>query len=245
MIVRGWQLPEAPLRTSAVATHTIGLLAVVGLAWTAHARLQLGDLYPLKAGAAFAIVVLLAAGFLRGHHPFTRLGPANQITTARAMLVALVIGLVGEPAAAASAAIASAGIAALDGVDGWLARRSRMASDFGARFDMEIDARLILALAMLAWRYGKAGVWVLSAGLIRYLFVAAGWRWPWLQAPLAPSGRRKLVCVVQTVALSVAILPTVTPPLSSEIAALSIVALCASFLIDIGWLWRHAPAAAV
>jgi multidrug efflux pump subunit AcrA (membrane-fusion protein) len=38
----------------------------------------------------------------------------------------------------------------LDGVDGWLARRHEIASRFGARFDMEVDALLILALSVLA-----------------------------------------------------------------------------------------------
>ena len=45
---------------------------------------------------------------------------------------------------------------ALDGVDGWLARRRGMSSAFGARFDMEIDALLVQVLAILVWRYGKA-----------------------------------------------------------------------------------------
>ena len=64
----------------------------------------------------------------------------------------------------------------LDGVDGWLARRHRIASAFGARFDMEIDALLILALSVLAWRHEKAGAWVVASGLLRYAFVAAGAR---------------------------------------------------------------------
>ena len=62
-----------------------------------------------------------------------------------------------------------------------------MASAFGARFDMETDALLIQVLAILAWQYGKAGPWVLVSGLLRYLFVAAGWVWPWMREPLFPS----------------------------------------------------------
>src|SRR5207344_2274781 len=94
---------------------------------------------------------------------------------------------------------------ALDGVDGWLARRTRMASAFGARFDMETDVFLVLALSVLAWQYGKAGAWVLLCGLMRYFFVAAGRLWPWLQGPLAPSFRGKTICVVQFVGLSLTI----------------------------------------
>ena len=41
---------------------------------------------------------------------------------------------------------------ALDGVDGHLARRFDQVSDFGARFDMEVDAALILVLCIgLSW----------------------------------------------------------------------------------------------
>ena len=130
----------------------------------------------------------------------------------------------------------------LDGVDGWLARRTRMASDFGARFDMEIDALLILVLAILVWRFDKAGPWVIVSGLLRYLFVAAGAYWPWLQRPLAPSRRRQTICVVQILALMVVMVPAVTPPVSTVLAAVALGALSYSFLVDTVWLWRHRPA---
>ena len=39
-----------------------------------------------------------------------------------------------------------------------------MASAFGARFDMETDALLLLVLAALAWQFDKAGAWVLASG---------------------------------------------------------------------------------
>ncbi len=105
------------------------------------------------------------------------------------------------PDAATSVVIASVA-AALDGVDGWIARRTRTASAFGARFDMETDALLILVLSALVWRSGKAGAWVLASGLMRYAFVAAATIWPWMQEPLEPSRRRQAVCVVQVVASS-------------------------------------------
>jgi phosphatidylglycerophosphate synthase len=117
-----------------------------------------------------------------------------------------------------------------------------MASAFGARFDMETDALLIQVLAILAWLYGKAGAWVLASGLLRYLFVAAGWLWPWLQQPLFPSVRRKAICVVQIVGLTLALLPEIPAPFSSPIAAISLAALSYSFLVDTVWLrraWRR------
>src|SRR5947207_3410839 len=132
---------------------------------------------------------------LRAWHPFPAFGPANATTTVRAALTAIVCGCIGEPhsPAVAIGAVAAASVAtALDGVDGWLARRTRMASAFGARFDMEVDALLILALAILAWRHQKAGGWVLLSGLLRYVFLAAGRVWRWMSGPLPQTRRAKL-----------------------------------------------------
>src|SRR5438874_5447788 len=186
--------------------------------------------------------MLLSLGFLQRHHPFTRFGPANQVTTARAVVVSLIAGLVGEmplPALATGAVAASVVATLLDGVDGWLARRHRIASDFGARFDMEIDALLILALSVLAWQFGKAGAWVVAAGALRYLFVAAGAIWRWLQAPLPPSRRRQTICVVQIVALTLAVVPAVPPAISAPLAGVALAALLYSFLVDTRWLWQR------
>jgi phosphatidylglycerophosphate synthase len=225
-----------------VATHVVCLAAVVGVSLIASAESLVTALYPLKTTTCFAIVSLPAIRFARGH-PLGTFGPANQVTTLRAAIVVLVVGLIGEPtrpSLAASAAAASLVVTLLDGVDGWLARRTRMASDFGARFDMEVDALLILTLAILCWLYGKAGAWVLLSGVLRYLFVAAGWLWPWLQKPLPPSMRRKAICVVQIVGLIVAIVPSVPASVSAPLAAVALAALGYSFLVDILWLWRPA-----
>jgi phosphatidylglycerophosphate synthase len=129
--------------------------------------------------------------------------------------------------------------ALLDGVDGWVARRTGTSSAFGTRFDMETDAALILVLAILAWQYGKAGAWVLLSGLLRYVFVAAGWLWPWMRSPLSSTFRGKIVCVVQVVALIVAMAPMIAPPASSLVAAVGLLALSYSFLVDTLRLWRR------
>lgn len=237
-----WRLPTAPLRSSAVTSKLIGLVAVLAIANVARAALPLGEYYAMKAAALFVAVMGLSLGFLHQHHPFTRFGAANQITTLRAILVSLVAGLVGEPripSVAAGAVIASIAVTALDGVDGWLARRNGIASAFGARFDMEIDALLILALSVLAWRHDKAGEWVVASGLMRYAFVAAGAMAPWLRAPLAPSRRRQTICVLQIAALTLAMAPVIQPPVSTVLAAAALAALTYSFLIDTLWLWRR------
>lgn len=226
---------------SAATTFTIVLIGVVGLALWVRAELALAALYLPRVFGIFAAGMALALFQLRRHHPFGRFGPANQITSIRAALVALLAGLIGEPGTPSVAAAAAAGgivSTVLDGFDGWLARRTRMTSAFGTRFDMETDAALILALAVLVWQHDKAGPWVVLSGLLRYVFVAAGWAWPWMRRPLRPTLRAKLVCVVQIGALIVAILPPIGPAASRTVAAMGLVALCYSFLVDTLWLWR-------
>jgi phosphatidylglycerophosphate synthase len=202
----------------------------------------LSPLYPAKVIGMFVAIMIIAIAGLREHHPYPRFGAANVATTIRALLVATVAGFIGEAPLRAFAATAAllAGVATLlDGVDGWLARRTEMVSTFGARFDMEIDALLIQTLAILVWQEGKAGVWVLASGLIRYLFVAAGRVWPWLRGPLMATLRGRLICVIQLIALIAAILPPVQPPSSSWIAAAGLGVLCYSFFVDTLRLWRQ------
>jgi phosphatidylglycerophosphate synthase len=199
-------------------------------------------MYLLKAAVLFAAIMRLAFRHRRGRHPFAHFGAANQVTTVRAALVALMAALIGEPPSATVATMALVfGVTAtvLDGVDGWLARRTGMASQFGARFDMEVDALLIQVLAILAWTHGKAGWWVLLSGLLRYIFVASGWVLPWMARPLASSRRGKVVCVVQIAALMVVLLPAVTPPASVLVAAFGLAALSWSFAVDTRRLWLH------
>jgi len=230
---------HASLRSTVIITVSAGFVIVAaGGVALAHGASR-GPAYPAKAVVIFAIVAALASTFVRSSHPFPTFGAANAVTTARAALVALVAAFIGEgaaPAQAAAIVTLATAVTVLDGVDGWIARRTGMGSDFGARFDMETDALLILALSILTCQYGKAGAWVVLSGLLRYLFVAAGWVWAWMKRPLPPRFRRKMVCVVQIVALLIALLPAVVPPASRVIAAASLALLAWSFGVDTAWL---------
>jgi phosphatidylglycerophosphate synthase len=173
--------------------------------------------------------------------PHGSLGWANRVTLARAVLVSLVAG-----ALAANAFVdaiwqwlAIAVIALLlDGVDGWIARRTKSHSPFGARFDMELDALLILLLCAGLLRLESLGLWVLLIGGMRYLFVAASWPLPWLSEPLFESFRRKAVCVWQVVALLLALTPLTTHLVASLLAISALMSLMYSFGADVWWLYR-------
>lgn len=216
-----------------------------GLALLAMALADAGGLgagFVAKALGVFAAGAALALAALPAHLPHRRFGPANQVTLARLALAALLAAMLGEPVAALAWPIVAlaAAAAALDAVDGPLARASALASRFGARFDMETDAFLMLALAALAWQLGKAGAWILLAGLLRYLFVAAGRALGWLARPLPPSLRRKAACVAQIVALVVALVPSVPHPASAALAGAGLALLAYSFAVDVVWLRRRA-----
>jgi phosphatidylglycerophosphate synthase len=187
-----------------------------------------------------AIAVLALTGFARlPSRP--AFGAANAITLGRSALIAILAGHAVEPPDARDAAwwIAAALAATallLDGVDGWVARRRRAASAFGARFDMEVDALAALVLSCVLWQAGTAGPWILLIGALRYLFVLAGWVFDALRRPLPPSQRRRAVCALQgalLVACFVPLWPAAVPP---ALAALALALTSLSFLIDTVWL---------
>jgi phosphatidylglycerophosphate synthase len=235
---------ESRLRASAVAILATGLALVVSVAFVARETLELSQRYPYSVATIFAIVALVTIGGVQAH-PFSKFGLANAVTTFRAAMVALVMAATAEPVVqelAFVAAMTSLAIAALDGADGWAARRTGMSSAFGARFDMEVDALLVLALSLLAWRTGNAGPWIVSAGVMRYGFVAAGWVWSWLRHPLPPSRRRQAVCVVQVVGMSAALMPGLPATAAWALLAGALLFLVYSFSVDIAWLWRRRTA---
>ena len=217
-----------------------GVVALLALAMTTLA---------LPAGAAWAAgAVSLAISALILHFrrdPCDGLGPANRVTLARAALVAVLAGALAAPEWVDAHPVALAIVAAiallLDGVDGWVARRWHCESGFGARFDMELDAFLILVLCVHLLAMGKAGPWVLAIGAMRYAFVAAMRPCPWLERPLPESRRRKWVCVWQVASLLLCLLPAVGGAPATALLALALALLTWSFAVDVRWLHRTRP----
>ena len=172
------------------------------------------------------------------------LGIANRITLGRATLVLPVAALVFHPQIVSGAAywwiiLCSALAMLLDSLDGRVARRTGTTSAFGAGFDMELDAFLILVLSVLVWQSGKMGPWVLLIGALRYLFVTAGWMWPRLRRKLPESQRRKAVCVVQGIVLLACLAPMIPSVMASAVAAGGLALLIYSFAVDVAWLVTH------
>jgi phosphatidylglycerophosphate synthase len=200
------------------------------------------------AGLAFAVVLgaTLTSGLLRSGA--TGLRPADHVTMARAMLVggvtALVADSLSDRAVPVAALVSMTAVAlALDGVDGYVARRTGTASELGARFDMEVDAFLIFVLSVFLVR--PIGAWVLAIGGMRYAFVAASWILPWMRGRLPARQWRKVVAATQGVVLMVVAAGVLPGPLAVAAAVAALALLVESFGRDVLWLWRHRVGASV
>lgn len=218
-----------------------GALALA-LASIVAARSGLGATFLIGAAGAYVTASVLiarrAAAFAA-----TGFGAANAVTLARLTIACLLTGYVAAlfrgflPNAMESTAVFGIGVAALllDFLDGWLARKTGTDSAFGARFDMEVDALLILVLSLVAWKTGKAGAWVLMSGSARYLYVAAAHVFPPLREPVVPSQRRRAIAAIQGTVLVVLAAPVIVPPVSTAMAAVALGLLLYSFGTDMVW----------
>lgn len=238
-------IPGAGPRGGPAPSAQRSALAAIGAA-AACLALALWMTAPGPAPAVLGLVLFATIGAVvlarvEASHPFPSFGPANFLTLGRAVIACLLAALVPTEALTLSLLAFLAALIALglDGMDGWMARRTGMVSRFGARFDMEIDALLVLILSAGAWMGDKADPWVLLLGLMRYCFVLASTIWPALAADLPPSRRRKIVCVLQIGILTALILPQVVPPVSAWLALTALIALAWSFWIDVAWLLRQ------
>lgn len=223
-------------------------LAAAG--WAIGGALLVAAVYaaspPPPAGWAAAAVylavahALLATGLRR--RGATRFGQANVVTSLRSSLVGAITGMVVAsftapiPVWMLVALIVPA--LALDAVDGWVARRTGSASDLGARYDMEVDAFLLLVLS--AYVAADLGLWVLAIGALRYLFVTVGWALPWFRAQLPYRYWRKVVTAVAGIALALAVAGTAPGVELGAVGVAGVVValglLVESFGRDVVWL---------
>ncbi len=173
-----------------------------------------------------------------------RLGPADRVTLARATLTVGVAALVAdsfaEPVPVALLVSLASVALILDAVDGAVARRTRTASELGGHLDAEVDAFLILILSVYVAR--SAGAWVLAIGAARYAFLAAGYVFAWLRAPLPSRPWRKVVCATQGIVLTIAAARVLPTAVADAALGGALVLLAESFGRDVWWSWsnRHA-----
>ena len=180
---------------------------------------------PVLLGAAFvgwwlswlsastaALCFLLLAALIARYSRTRDLRVADLVTLARGLGVCFIAGFTLQ---ALAGGLARNGVLAmiimgmlcltLDGVDGRVARARGEATAFGARFDVETDAAMLIVLSIAVAALGIAGWWVLVIGALRYGYIAASLIVPALRTPLPYRYSGKVIAVVQAIALLAAL----------------------------------------
>lgn len=240
-----------PIRTPGrgpadVAAAAAAYFAAGGWLASVHSPDPLAGLVAAGAGAA---VLLRTAGSILQRRPRV-CTPADRVTLVRAVLVACcavlaATGLLGRQPPVTLLLILGAAAWALDAVDGPVARRTRSASEAGARLDIETDAALTLVLSCAS--AAAVGPWTLLIGSLYYAFSAAGRFRPALRKSLPPSRARKAIGAVQPGALLLALAPGVPAAVGAAGLFAAFALLLFSFGRDVAALERTAagePAAA-
>ena len=243
----------------AVLLCTLALVGLLGvLTWAVGLS---GGGWVAGLGCLFIVQALLSRGLLDAGA--SSLGAANAVTLARATLVAgvtaltvfqLSLGPLREtpldghhiadflPGAGAEQALVALAVVALvlDGVDGQVARRTESESALGARFDMELDAFLILVLSVQV-AHATDRWWVLAIGCARYAFLAAAGRWSWLASETPPRRWGKWVAAIQGIVLTTVAADVLPRTIETVLLVVALVLLAESFVRQIAWLVRHRP----
>ena len=231
-----------PTKLSPVAQLALWLLA--GSVVTFASAALLGGVQPatfIVSGVGYAASAGFALWLFRRGFPHPTLGAGNLVTLGRmALIISLLAALFGPVHPWLVVAVASVALA-LDGFDGWLARRNDRVSRFGETLDMEVDSAFTVILAASALVAGTIGPVVFLLVLPRYVFVAASWLLPWLAASLPESMTRKVICVVQVIALIALQVPGLLGIFSTALVLTVGAALLWSFGRDVLWLWRRRP----
>ena len=155
--------------------------------------------------------------------------------------VLVVVGLVGGGSPRTWWLVGLAVLAwVLDGVDGYVARRTGTETARGARLDSGVDGALVLVMAV---GLVQVAPWGLLGGLLYPAFLVGQLVRPAWRRQLPGSWRGKVLGGVLTGTLVIATAPF-WPGWAVQVAvAVAVAAVLVSFAIDIRWLERHRPPA--
>lgn len=204
--------------------HAVWLLASCGAVG------GVGHPWPLAAAALLSFGVLCVR-----HAPAWRsrqLLP-NAVTLVR--LVGIGATLAVLHGSGAPFAIGLVVVWALDGLDGLVARRLDAESPFGALFDAEVDAFLVLSATVELWSSGTLALWVLLGGVLRYAYVLC---LAWFPARRGGVPRSRFArYAFGGVVLALALALVVPSPVDALVAAMGTAWLTLSFSRSFIWVY--------
>lgn len=117
---------------------------------------------------SFLIYAILHRDLLKSYTPFA--GYANWVTSLR-LLAVLSFPFLITVLDYTSFFLMTLLVIAGDGLDGYLARKYKSTSEFGAYLDMETDAFYVCMLSLLLYKEGLVASWILGIGWLRYAAV--------------------------------------------------------------------------
>lgn len=225
----GEQRSEVGVCERWVRVHSLLMLVVVSAAaWLGAPRV-------VAAYAAGAFGVLIVQ--MRGRWvPKGLFGVANTLTTAR-LLATLALCALHERIGGFMVAAVALTLCAVDIVDGWVARRTKTESAFGATYDVEVDTLLVVTLLFLLVERGHVGAWVLFVCYWHYVYFLAPVLFP---TPVGAAPRSLFGRTIYTVMMLSFIAGFFVPPAwASPLAGLGAGVVSVSFLIS---FWqRYSP----
>lgn len=236
------------LRIECLGAAGIGVVGFVGGARlvASAAGPEAGRRWLLVAGAVLAFELwflrrLLARETEGADLPGDSLGPANAVTLLRGMLYAAAGGFLfvppSTPALRWAPGVCYGAGAALDFVDGGLARRNGQVTEVGRRLDHAFDTLGFLVAPLVGVAWGRLPVWYLSLSAARYVFRAGRW---WRRRrglpvhPLPESPLRRRLAAFQMAFIAVALVPLLPSSVVHPAATVALVPSLALFARD--WL---------
>ncbi len=127
----------------------------------------------------------------------------------------------------------------LDYLDGSVARARKQETQLGAYLDINIDALGLLIAPLLAIWYGQLPAAYLSVGVAYYVFIFGIWLRKKYSKPVfevKPRRSARIIAGFQMGLVGIALLPVISPPMTTVAAYIFMIPLLAGFAKD----WRIA-----
>jgi phosphatidylglycerophosphate synthase len=125
----------------------------------------------------------------------------------------------------------------LDAFDGYVARKLRQATLFGAAFDREADALFVLVAYVHFYSGGWLGLWLLLAGTLPYAYRLIASASPVL---VAAGHKEELAATLAGLNFLMLVGAAALPAYSTTILVGSVTVVCLSFSVSFWGLYRHA-----
>ena len=218
--------PKPTLQPPVVHTMRMGhlpltIFVTIAISGLFSLAFELGSAPAIAGIGLLALLVAFAA--IAPKDPSGQTTAGTRFTVARVAMTCLLGGLAVLPAGNPpdpllwSVALMGAAAAGLEAADSWLAQITDSVSGFSEKLGAMAGALLVLALALLVWRLGQTGAWVIAAGALGFAEVAL------LEGRAAPPRApwRVGAALAVRLALAAAIVPVVPPLAVTGLAILA------------------------